>query len=541
MSFLKRLFNLGVDDRSYEKGMFCYNRHMYKEAIEQFQNVLERKSPSASLDRNLARFYCAQAHRHIGIVLFATGNASSALLEFQKALELNPEHVDLYYFIGVCLNNIGRCKDAIDAFNHVIRCDPGHSPTKFSLAITFHNLKMWDRAISIYKDILKKNPDYADIHFHLGLAFLGQANLIEAIKAFQKALDINPNYVDARIKLGITQTYMGKFDEALGNFSFLIEKFPEYSDIHYFLGIIFASRNEIGKAVKCFNRSLQINPNYKNAKIKLAILYCREEKFDAALEELEGAGRLDADDKNLKRAILTMHDIVAEPSYSMRKKSEALDQILGGNKPLTEAIKEFNKHLDITPTFSEMLSLIKIKEFSKEDTSLWETLIPLVKDYLKQHPTFPDIYNTLGTLYLKLNQTKEAEKVFHEAIRLNPGYVQARINLCKTLKNLSKFQGALRHGEYLLSKKVSYPDVYCTMGEIYFSLSRYDEALHEAKRALKLRPQYPHANFLAAQSYEKLGQVKEAIQEYKKCLESNSDDQFYARAKEGLNRCEHDD
>jgi tetratricopeptide (TPR) repeat protein len=537
MSFLKRLFNLGID-RDYKNGMRYYNCHMYREAIEQFENILATKSPSISLNHNLARFYCSQAYRNLGIVLFATGNTSSALQKFQKALELNPEHVDLYYFIGVCLNNIGRCKEAIDAFNHVIRCDPGYPPTRFGLAITFHNLKMWDRAISIYKDILKKNPGYADVNFHLGLAFLGQANIIEAMKVFQSAVSINPNYVDARIKLGITQTYLGKFDEALKNFSFLTEKFPEYPDIHYFLGIIFASRNEISEAVKCFNRSLQINPNYKDAKIKLAILYCREEKFDAALEELDGAGRLDTDDKNLKRTILTMHDIVAEPSYSMRKKSEALEQILGGDKPLTEAIKEFNKHLDITPTFSEMLSFIKIKEFSQEDASLWETFIPLVKDYLKQHPTYPDPYNTLGTLYLKLNRTKEAEKVFHEAIRLNPEYVQARINLCKTLKNLGKFQEALRHGEYLLSKKVSYPDVYYTMGEIYFSLSRYDESLHEAKKALELRPQYPHADFLAAQSYEKLGQVKEAIQEYKKCLESNSDDQLYAGAKEGLNRCE---
>jgi len=451
--------------------MRYYNSHMYREAIEQFENILATKSPFTSLNHNLARFYSAQAYRNLGIVLFATANTSSALQKFQKAVELNPEHVDLYYFIGACLNNLGRCKEAIDAFNHVIRCDPGHPPTRFSLAITFHNLKMWDRAISIYKDILKRNPGYADVNFHMGLAFLGQANLIEAMKAFQSAVSINPNYVDARIKLGITQTYLGKFDEALKNFSFLMEKFPDYSDIHYFLGIIFAGRNEISEAVKCFNRSLKINPDYKDAKIKLAILFCREEKFDAALEELEGAGRLDTDDKDLNAAIYIMRDIVAKPSYSKEKKSKALDQILGGDKPLTEAIKEFNKHLDITLKFSEMLSLIKIKEFSKEDVPLWETLIPLIKDYLEQHPTYPDLYNTLGTLYLKLNRTKEAEKVLYEAVRLNPEYIQARINLCKTLKNLGKFQEALGHGEYLLSKKVSYPDVYCTMGEIYFSSS----------------------------------------------------------------------
>jgi tetratricopeptide (TPR) repeat protein len=96
MSFLKRLFNLDID-RDYEKGMLCYNRHMYREAIEQFENILATKAPCISLNHNLARFYCAQAYRNIGIVLFATGNASSALQKFQKAIELNPEHVDPFW------------------------------------------------------------------------------------------------------------------------------------------------------------------------------------------------------------------------------------------------------------------------------------------------------------------------------------------------------------------------------------------------------------------------------------------------------------
>jgi len=122
MTFLKRLFYLGKDT-SYEKAMIFYNKNMYKEAIGLFEETLERKPSTSSLHHNLARVYCGQAHRNLGIMLFATSNFSSALKEFQASLRFSPENIEILYFIGVCQNNLGEFEDAIEIFNTILEVE----------------------------------------------------------------------------------------------------------------------------------------------------------------------------------------------------------------------------------------------------------------------------------------------------------------------------------------------------------------------------------------------------------------------------------
>ena len=63
MAFLKRLFSIGRDE-DYVKAMDFYNRHMYREAAEVFEKILESKRSSASLHYNLAEVFCWQAQRN---------------------------------------------------------------------------------------------------------------------------------------------------------------------------------------------------------------------------------------------------------------------------------------------------------------------------------------------------------------------------------------------------------------------------------------------------------------------------------------------
>ena len=115
MKLLKRFLSFGSED-DYNSGIALYNQHRYPEAIERFKNILTKKSPATTLQHQLAGFYCSQAHRNLGVVLFTSGDVSKALSEFRKALALNSKHLDLYYFIGICLNNIGRYHDALKTF-----------------------------------------------------------------------------------------------------------------------------------------------------------------------------------------------------------------------------------------------------------------------------------------------------------------------------------------------------------------------------------------------------------------------------------------
>ncbi len=515
MNFFKRVFSFGKDE-TYDEAMNLFNKHEYKEAIQKFEEILKRKTSSTSLHHNLARVYLSQAHRNLGIISFAMGNFSIALGEFQKALRFNPDYTELYHFIGVCQNNLGDFEGAIRSFNMLLDVEPSNLPTRLKLGVAFHNLGMWDKVIALYQRILKQNPEYADIHYRLGLAFLGQGSITEAVDAFANALEINPNYLQARVKLSLSHAYLGKYEEALNDLTVVEKKFPDYADIQYYLGIVFTGRNETEEAIAHFRRALEINPSYKSAKAKLGFLYCHLGRIKEGIKELEEARAIDPADEDLKMTINVLKTVGASRPDAEAAFSDILNNVLGGERQIAQTMHEFIKHIEIGPDVSEIVSIIML--VSEEDSSLCEALVPLINEHIATHTGYPDLHDSLGTLYLKLNRLDDARRSFQEAVKLNGEFMAARFNLFYTLKALGKNEDALEQGEFIFAKNLPYPDFYCAFGEVYLALSRFKEASEAADRTLSLNPQYARAHLLKARICEKEGDAKGALDAVERCM-----------------------
>lgn len=531
MKILSKIFGFFRDD-DYEDGIRLYNTHLYREAIEKFDSVIKKKTSRASLHHNLAEFYCSYAHRNLGIMLFVVGNYAGALEEFQKALSSSKNPHELYHLMGICQNNLGDFENAVHTFSTILKNDPDSLPTKLRLGIALHNLKMWDKSVSLYSTILAQKPQYADVHFRLGLALLGQDKADLAAEAFGNAVKINPNYVEAHIKLGLTQAYTGDLDGALASFTSILERHPDFPDIYYALGVVQASSGRLQEAQASFEKALEIHPTYKDAKIKLGILHCSLGRYEHATACLQEAGAIDPDDANLQLAIAAVDSIMANPT-DVKSVPEELARLFGGGKPIDQAVHGFNAHLKIKPDLSAVLAIIK--EFSQEDTALCEMLVPVVHDYVRDQPNYPDTHNTLGSIYLKLNKLLRAEECFREAVRINPGYLKARVNLFNTLHQLGKIEEACRQGELIIDSKVEYPDVYCNMGDILQRLGRHQEALQNLEKAIDLRPHYGRAHYLRARICAFAGRHADAERAYEACLATDPPADIAGMARDELN------
>jgi tetratricopeptide (TPR) repeat protein len=530
MSIVKKLMEL-FKDREYETAMDLYNRHRYREAIAVFESVLKRKPSRASLHRNLANFYRCYAHRNLGIVLFVMGNYSEAQQEFQQALCCCTNPRELYQLMGICQNNIGDYAGAARTFEELLNHQPDSVPIKLRLGIALHNLKMWDKSVALYSTILAQRPRYADVHFRLGLALLGQGRPASAVEAFASAVAINPAYVEAHVKLGLTQAYLGRFEEALASFTAILEDHPDFADIHYALGIVYAGLDRMQEACAAFEKSLQVNPYYKDALIKLSMLHCHLGDHRAAAACLSEAGRIDPGDSALQVTIGAVDDILSG-SGGEAAMGEELLRLFGGGKPVEQAIADFNRHLKIKPDMSTVLSIIK--EFSHEDAGLLEMLLPVVSDVVCANPGYPDTHNTLGGMYLKLNRLERAGECFREALRLNPGYLKARVNLFTTLKAQGDSAGAAAEGARILEGNAEYPDIYFGMAEVLQNLGRSADALVHVDRAIELRPRYIEAHFLRADLLVHLERHTEAAQAYEACLALKPGSDIVQRSHEAL-------
>jgi tetratricopeptide (TPR) repeat protein len=502
-------------DRDYEAAMRLYNSHRYREAIELFESVLRRKSSQTSLHRNLANFYRCYAHRNLGIVLFVMGNYPEAQKEFEQALCCCTNPREIYQLMGICQNNIGDYENAARTFGELLTHNPDSVPIKLRLGIALHNLKMWDKSVALYSTILAQKPRYADVHFRLGLALLGQGKPASAAEAFASAIAINPGYVEAHVKLGLTQAYLGQFDAAQASFTAILDRHPDFADIYHALGIVYAGLNRMQDACAAFEQALKVNPYYKDALIKLSMLHCHLGDHRASAACLQEAGRIDPDDSSLQETLVAVADIMAGSGAEASIREELL-RLFGGGRPVEQAIAEFNRHLKIKPDLSTVLSIVK--EFSEEETGLLEMLLPVVKDVVREHPGYPDTHNTLGGMYLKLNRLESAGECFREALRLNPDYLRARVNLFNVLKTMGNNAEAAAEGERILESNAEYPDVCFGMGEMLQALGRSADALEYLARAIGLRPCYIQAHFLRARLLVHCERHAEAVQAYEACL-----------------------
>src|SRR6188508_420245 len=98
---------------------------------------------------------------------------------------------------------------------------------------------------------------------------------------------------------------------------------------------------------------------------------------------------------------------------------------------------------------------------------------------VERHQTFADVYNMLGVVYHDQGQFARAQRAFEAALRLNPAYTEAALNLAI---------------------------IYNDMGDVWASSGRNKEAVDEYRRALDLRPQFVDIRMKLGDAYRDLGE-----------------------------------
>lgn len=523
--------------RLYETAINFYNRHEYGLAIEKFEEILDQSSPK-DLYYRLSHFYLGQARLKLGLLYFAVGSYSKAVSEFERAIAFNPVDITIFEYLGISYNNVGEYQKAIEFLEYVVEREPEKLQSKLKLEISYHNMHMWKEAISICTEILQINPDYADVHYHLGLAYLGVRQAPKAVASFENALRINPRYQDARIKLGITLAYLGRLNTAFSILSQMVREHPKYADLHYLLGIVHASQDRINQAAGCFKKALEINPSYRNAKIKLGIILCSMGQFDNALKEIREARDLDPQATGLDIIIDRVNRLAETISNGSLNHSIVFEDFFGREGIIGQTINELNEHLEISPSFTEMLSMIRY--LTEEDSSLIQNLISVINRSVSQKPDYPDLYNALGFLYVKEKRFEEGIETFRKALEINPDYMEAHFNLFKALKEQNRFAAAAEEGRILMEKGLTYPDFYAALSDIYISLEEYDKAIAILLKAIEHHPQDVKGFLLLAQAYQAQGDKDKAVVSLTKYMESDAPEKSKARAEQLLDKLKND-
>ena len=148
--------------------------------------------------------------------------------------------------------------------------------------------------------------------------------------------------------------------------------------------------------------------------------------------------------------------------------------------------------------------------------------------------SYPDVHHMLGCIYHQLGEFESAEKAFTRALELNPGYVEAALNLAIVCNDLGQYERAQAVYATALSTvksgttkdvggdlpidsytKGKLANLHAAVGDGYTSVRRPADAAIEFRRALTLCPGFVDLRLKLANSLRDAGQPEAALAEYR--------------------------
>jgi len=174
-------------------------------------------------------------------------------------------------------------------------------------------------------------------------------------------------------------------------------------------------------------------------------------------------------------------------------------------------------------TFQELVELGK-QCFENKDYGRAERYL---RQVLTHNKGYADVHNMLGVICHIEGKFESAMDCFKEALKLNPHYTEAVLNLAVLYNDLGKYQEAKKlYGNLQKKKGNSSHDIepvlkgklsnmHADVGDTYRSVGLYKHAVEEYKKALALNPAYVDIRTKLGIALRELGQLESSLKELK--------------------------
>ena len=158
-----------------------------------------------------------------------------ALMEYQRAVELNPNLNQAWQQIGSLFMNRMDYKGAEDAFRRAVQIQPDSAAGWEGLAQTYLVSQESEKAESAYTKLLEIEPGNVPAIYNLGQLQWGRKDVAAAKDSFQRVLAINPNYAEAHNNLGSIYLSEGQIAQSIRENEKAVELKPGLASAHYSL------------------------------------------------------------------------------------------------------------------------------------------------------------------------------------------------------------------------------------------------------------------------------------------------------------------
>ncbi len=155
-----------------------------------------------------------RARNNLALLLENAHDQAGALVEYDRALDVEPENATLLTNRGALLGAMGRYAAAERDLKRALRVEPNHPEALFNLGVVMTKKGLWAEAVEHLRRAVELDPHRGPAHYYLGEALNHVDDLAGALTGYQRAAELMPDNPRALYGLGIVYDRLGRPDDA---------------------------------------------------------------------------------------------------------------------------------------------------------------------------------------------------------------------------------------------------------------------------------------------------------------------------------------
>ena len=421
----------------------------------------------------------------IGTAYMSQKNFEESVKYLEKALELNPEHSQLYNNLGTSYITIGKLDKAYENFVKASEFDPENSITYFNiasilqlknkheeaceyfekayaiepsdsylvaLALSETKCGKYDSAITHYKTLISHHPEKDTYQYNLACCYELKEDYNYAIGILAHLVMLNPKSVSMAQKLANLYVKVNKPIQAKEIYEKILLQGNVNEDLYYEFAHICVVTNDTDKAEKILKKVVELNSDHAQAHKDLGVIYLSKRLFDYAKDEFETAYKIAPDDfgivfeyanylhatTNFKQADeMYARSLEINPENREALAFSALNKL--HTNDYEKALEQINHAIAHSVHNAFMLFIAGKVRFAMKDYEGAKEF--LIKSY--ELEKIEDVENLLGICYMELGNFAQANVIFENLLKDNPGNINLMLNRAKCFEGMNDNTSAL--------------------------------------------------------------------------------------------------
>jgi tetratricopeptide (TPR) repeat protein len=361
----------------------------------------------------------AQAFYQRGLQKIEEGDEPGALLDFDRAIDLNPGDANAYYKRANVHFDMGNYEMALADYSTAIELNPNYSDAYFNRGLAHTDMGNLQAAITDFSSVLQLNPNDPDAYYHRGLASHDVDDFQSSIQDYTQAILLDAENPYPYISRGLAHSALGDKQKAIADYTQAIRVAPDEPDAYYSRGRALSALGNYKGALEDYSKTIELDPENVEAYTNRCSVQLNMGQIEAAINDCSQAITIDR-----SASIAYTNRCVAY--YQLQK--------------YPEAIADCSRTIELNPESAKGYSNRGLSYSAQQD---YERAIT---DYSKAIEIDPDnavAYSNRGSAYNDIGEYRKAIEDHTQALRLNPNFAGAYFNRALVRQALNDRVGAI--------------------------------------------------------------------------------------------------